>query len=366
MASLADDPSTAVAWVMQPMVAREVSRVDTGDNDALVYPVERVTQALRHRGKPPIETHHQDRALRKRRLDPAKLLLVKGQRLLDEHRLPGRESGSGELRVSSVPGRDDDRVDVVVLEYLVRRSCHPLKPVAGCNVCRRETGACENGCEASPLFPQRRYELRAREVARAYQSDSRTFGPGPPTGRARHACGGALRPSVVIADTFVLEQDAEGSALARYLDGVVSLRRRSHGKPVGREICDLDLSGGEKGEKCFKVPLFGPPDVSERQIAAAVFVVTVVPSRAVRPRQPDLQLLRIQERAVRGHWHVTHNDDSTSIAGKPRSELNRIRRRCGGGHNNGVDPRSITRRCDHRLNARVVGRERGEAAVASP
>jgi hypothetical protein len=96
------------------------------------------------------------------------------------------------------------------------------------------------------------------------------------------------------------------------------------GKTVSDERLGSDSSLGQQLEKSFHVTGFGPANVADWVVNSLLLVGRVVPSWAIRPRNPEIQFLLVEEPPLNVHAYRTNGNNYAAITGDFRGEIHQI------------------------------------------
>ena len=155
-------------------------------------------------------------------------------------------------------------------------------------------GAANEPAPMSPIrAPSATKDLRSRRLARSRRRQD----PGTP---AERRTPGSRRSRPVKTEYASAAWSTENRCVVR----------RRHLHPAARDEL----------QKRLEVPLLRPADVTGWQVATPLLVLAVVASRAVRAREPQLELLSVESFAVGRNGDVADDDEAASVACQPRRE----------------------------------------------
>jgi hypothetical protein len=88
----------------------------------------------------------------------------------------------------------------------------------------------------------------------------------------------------------------------------------------------VETSARYRVDERLQIPLLRPAHIPGRKVPAALLVLTVVATRSVRPRQANLELFLVGERALHLYGEVADHDEPATITGEPGGQLDGIGR----------------------------------------
>jgi hypothetical protein len=97
-------------------------------------------------------------------------------------------------------------------------------------------------------------------------------------------------------------------------------------KTMGGQALELQPAARDELQESLKVPLLRPANVIRWQVATALLVFSVVAAWPVRARQPQLELLSVQNLPSACTVTSPTTTRRPSVASEPSSELDGLRR----------------------------------------
>src|SRR5215471_14263395 len=288
MAGLADDPPSADFRILRPVLRRQRARGKTVRQRQRVRAREKFSKLRDGGGKAAVEADHQDWALVPQLLDAVlnggELARLDAEGLFHEDVLAGAQRGGDELSMQVVPGGDEDGVGVLVGPDLLRVGGSEGEVVLASAVLGAEPLRGTDAAEIdSWLIREERQQHHPSEIPRADEADSYLVA-GAPRGSELEA------PFSSGRRRRILQEDAQ-RWLTRRGDELVGVGRALDRKAVGGEPLDGKLSRRHQLERRLHVSLSGPARVSDRVVAAAVFILWISTARSQRKRDGELELL---------------------------------------------------------------------------
>jgi hypothetical protein len=250
--------------------------------------------------------------------------------------LPGLERSSREGRMRSVSGRNNDSVDVDIVDDSVLVWCDTLKTELTLGRFGGRARASTNDLETSACFDQRRDENSLREHTWPDQANPchipRRRSAITPDWRDRWLLRRRLDDGLRIWE----QESAARSIRWVASDGRVRPRSLFDWQDLRDQRTKVEQPPWLKVENAPHVPLLRPADVADWVVQSPLLIFSVVATRTVGARDPEGEFLAVEGRSRKLDRHIADKHDYAAITGEVTRQEKWLARRGSRSYQHGV------------------------------